>query len=62
LSAFCAERALPSGAFGPRDFAPFLRLAVVRALLTGAAARLDVPGVDAPGRGAAPDLDMARFL
>ena len=35
LSAFCAERALPSGVFGPRDFAPFVRLASARALLSG---------------------------
>ena len=31
----CRARALPSGVFGPRDFAPFLRLASARALLTG---------------------------
>jgi hypothetical protein len=51
LSAFCAERALPSGVFGPRDLAPFLRLASARALDTGTAAR-----------GAAPALDMAVIL
>jgi hypothetical protein len=37
LSAFRDERALPSGLFGPRDFAPFLRLASARALLMIAA-------------------------
>jgi hypothetical protein len=31
LRAFWAERALPSGVFGPRDLAPFLRLAAARA-------------------------------
>jgi hypothetical protein len=46
-----APRALPSGVFGPRDFAPFLRLASARALLTETAAR-----------GAAPIRDMAGFL
>ena len=51
FSAFCADLALPSSVFGPRDFAPFLRLASARALLTGTAAR-----------GAAPALDMAGFL
>jgi hypothetical protein len=30
--AFCGERALPSAVLGPRDFAPFLRLASARAL------------------------------
>jgi hypothetical protein len=35
LRAFWAERALPSGLFGPRDLAPFLRLASERALFTG---------------------------
>jgi hypothetical protein len=39
LSAFCGARALPSGDLGPRDFAPFLRLASARALLTETAAR-----------------------
>jgi hypothetical protein len=51
LSAFCAERALPSGVFGPRDFAPLRRLASTRALLIWTAAR-----------GAAPVLGMAGFL
>ena len=51
FSAFCAERALPSGVFGPRDFAPFPRLPSTRALLMETAAR-----------GAAPALDMAGFL
>jgi hypothetical protein len=51
FSAFCAARALPSGVFGPRDLAPFRRLASARALLTGTAAR-----------GAAPTFDMAGFL
>jgi hypothetical protein len=51
LSAFCAERALPSGVLGPRDFVPFLRLASARALLTETAAR-----------GAARTLDMAVIL
>jgi hypothetical protein len=46
LSAFCAERALPSAVLGPRDLAPLARLAAARALLTTA-------------RGAAPALDMA---
>jgi hypothetical protein len=39
FKAFRAERALPSGLFGPRDLAPFFRLAAARALLTGTAAR-----------------------
>ena len=43
LNAFCAERALPAGVFGPRDFAPFLRLASARALDTGTAARSAAP-------------------
>jgi hypothetical protein len=51
LIAFCAERALPSGVFGPRELAPLRRLASARALLTETAAR-----------GAAPTLDMAGFL
>jgi hypothetical protein len=51
LSAFCADLALPSEVFGPRDFAPFLRLASARALDTATAAR-----------GAAPLSDMAGFL
>jgi hypothetical protein len=51
LSAFRAERALPSAVFGPRDFAPFFRLAAARAWLIGTAAR-----------GAAPVLDMAVIL
>jgi hypothetical protein len=51
LSAFCAERALPSGVFGPRDLAPFFRLASARGLGTATAAR-----------GAAPSFDMAEFL
>jgi hypothetical protein len=34
LSACCAERALPSGVFGPSEFAPFLRLSSAGALLT----------------------------
>jgi hypothetical protein len=42
---------LPSGVLGPRDLAPFLRLASARALLTETAAR-----------GAAPALDMTPFL
>jgi len=33
-----AERALPSGVFGPRDLAPLRRLATARALLFGSAA------------------------
>jgi hypothetical protein len=48
LSAFCAARALPSAELGPRDRAPFRRLASARALLTETAAH-----------GAAPALDMA---
>jgi hypothetical protein len=51
LMAFCAARALPSEVFGPRDLAPFFRLASARALLTGTAAA-----------DAAPPLDMTRFL
>jgi hypothetical protein len=51
LSAFCAERALPAGVFGPRDLAPLRRLASARALLTGTAAD-----------GAAPIRDMAVIL
>jgi hypothetical protein len=51
LRAFCAARALPSGDLGPRDFAPFLRLASARALLTETAAA-----------DAAPTLAMAGFL
>jgi hypothetical protein len=46
LSAFCAERAFPSAVFGPRDFAPFLRLASARALLTGTAAQRAAPALD----------------
>jgi hypothetical protein len=46
-----ALRALPAAVFGPRDLAPFLRLASARALLTGTAALR-----------AAPTLDMAGFL
>jgi hypothetical protein len=42
---------LPAAVFGPRDLAPFLRLAAARALLTGSAALR-----------AAPTLDMAEFL
>jgi hypothetical protein len=42
---------LPAGVFGPRDFAPFRRLASARALLIVTAAR-----------GAAPVLGMAGFL
>jgi hypothetical protein len=48
--AFCDERALPASVLGPRDFAPFLRLASARASLTVTA------------RGAAPVLDMAGIL
>jgi hypothetical protein len=51
LIAFCADLALPSDVFGPRDLAPFIRLAAARALDTRAAAR-----------GAAPTLDMAVIL
>jgi hypothetical protein len=51
FSAFCADLALPSAVVDPRDLAPFLRPASARALDTGRAAR-----------GAAPALDMARFL
>jgi hypothetical protein len=51
FSAFCADLALPSGVFGPRDFAPFWRLAAARALLIWTAAR-----------GAAVALDMTGFL
>ena len=47
--AFCAERALPSGIFGPRDLALFFRLASARALLT-----------ESPR--AAPALDMAGWF
>jgi hypothetical protein len=47
--AFCDERALPSGVFGPRDFAPLRRLASARALRLGRA----VPGAPAAW------LDMA---
>ena len=53
-----AERALPSGVFGPRDFAPFLRLASARALLTGAAAR----GDRAVGLGARPEPRSDRAI
>jgi hypothetical protein len=42
---------LPLGVFGPRDFAPFFRLASARALDTGTAAPR-----------AAPTFDMAGFL
>jgi hypothetical protein len=51
LSPFRAERALPAAVLGPRDRAPFFRLASARALLTETAAR-----------GAAPTLDMAEVL
>ena len=50
MSAICDDRALPSGVFGPHDFAPLRRLASARALLMGAA------------QGAAPMLDMAGVL
>jgi hypothetical protein len=49
LRAFRAERALPSSVFGPRDLAPFLRLASARALLTEAAAHDAAPELDMPG-------------
>ena len=45
MSAFCAERALPSGVFGPRDFAPFPRLPSTRALLMETAARGAAPAL-----------------
>jgi hypothetical protein len=45
-----SARALPSSVFGPRDLAPFLRLASARALLTE------------EGRGTAPALNMSGFL
>jgi hypothetical protein len=51
LSAFCAARALPSSVFGPRDLAPFLRLASARVVLT-----------DTVALGAAPIRDMAVDL
>jgi hypothetical protein len=51
FSAFRADLALPSSVFGPRDFAPFWRLASARALLTGTA-----------GPTAAPIRDMAVIL
>jgi hypothetical protein len=50
FSAFRDEHALPSAVLGPRDFAPFFRLASARALLIGTAAR------------ATPTLDMAGFF
>jgi hypothetical protein len=62
LSAFCAARALPSGVFGPRDLAPFLRLASARALEAGAGARTCAPETEAAARAAAPSLDMTGFL
>jgi hypothetical protein len=40
---------LPSGVVGPRDFAPFRRLASARALLVGWAARCAAPMVDMAG-------------
>ena len=46
---------------GPRDFAPFLRLASARALLTGVAARPGAPAAGTAARGAAPSFDMAGF-
>ena len=46
FSAFRAERALPSSVFGPRDLAPFFRLAAARAGMRAAS-------------DAAPALDMA---
>jgi hypothetical protein len=49
FSAFCADRALPSGLFGPRDFAPFLRLASARPLDTGTAAADAAPALDMAG-------------
>jgi hypothetical protein len=53
---------LPSADLGPRDLAPFLRLAAARALLTGVAARAGASGAEAAARGAAPIRDMAGFL
>jgi hypothetical protein len=45
---------LPSGLFGPRDFAPFLRLASARSLLFGAAARVGALGAGTAARGDCP--------
>jgi hypothetical protein len=60
LSAFCAERALPSEVFGPCDIAPLRRLASARAGLKSAASVAMVCGAAAPG--SALGLDMAGFL
>jgi hypothetical protein len=49
FSAFCADLALPSAVFGPRDLAPFLRLASARALLTETAARRAAVALDMTG-------------
>jgi hypothetical protein len=49
LSPFSADRAFPSSALGPRDMAPFLRLASARVLLIGTAARRAAPGLDMVG-------------
>jgi hypothetical protein len=51
FNGFRADPALPSSVLGPRDLAPFLRLASARAWLTGTAAR-----------SAAVALDMTGFL
>ena len=49
LSRFRPGRALPSEVFGPRDFAPFFRLASARALDTGTAAPRTAPALDMAG-------------
>ena len=58
LSAFFDERALPSGVLGPRDFAPFLRLASARAWDTGTAAR----AIARSGWGAGPQPRSERAI
>jgi hypothetical protein len=62
-----SARSAPSSVFGPRDFAPFLRLASARALDTGTAARGDCPlglgsGAPAPLRAGNAALGRGDFL
>jgi hypothetical protein len=56
LRAFCADLALPSSVFGPRDLAPFLRLASARAWLIWATRG------DCPVGSGNPALDMRDSL
>ena len=63
FSAFRAATASPSGVFGPRDCAPFLRLASARALDTeprGATARSGHGGISCYGVGVAESARLRR--